>query len=192
MNGMKAMALYDLVIKDGWVIDPARGLVVVADIAVAGGWIAQVGGSISAAEGREMLDASGMLVIPGLIDFHCHVYDGIDLGIAPDQAGVMQGVTTVVDGGSAGQRHIADFAQRAAGAHTTAYCYLNLSSNGLSVLPEFRSRSEVDIDSCRAAVSAYGGFIKGIKCGWLASLSPVTEERCWHQQSGLPPKAACR
>ncbi len=170
MNGMKAMALYDLVIKGGRVIDPARGLDGVADIAVAGGRIAQVGGSISAAEGREMLDASGMLVTPGLIDFHCHVYDGIDLGIAPDQAGVMQGVTTVVDGGSAGQRHIADFAQRAAGAHTAAYCYLNLSSNGLSVLPEFRSRREVDIDACREAVSAYSGFIKGIKMRLVGEL----------------------
>ena len=54
-------------------------------------------------EGWEVVDCRGLLVLPGLIDLHVHVYhDATVLGVEPDSACLARGVTTVLDGGSAG------------------------------------------------------------------------------------------
>ena len=66
-----AAGKYDLVIKGGRVIDPASKLDAVRDIAVGGGKIVSVKPNIEAG-GAETLDASGKLVVPGLIDIHTH------------------------------------------------------------------------------------------------------------------------
>ncbi len=62
----------DLLIKGGRVVDPASGLDGVADILVSEGKIARVDKDI-ASEGAEILDVSGMIVMPGLIDMHVHL-----------------------------------------------------------------------------------------------------------------------
>lgn len=61
-----------LLIKGGRVIDPARGLDEVADVLVEGSHIAKAGKN-GTARGHEIIDAAGMLVVPGLIDMHCHL-----------------------------------------------------------------------------------------------------------------------
>jgi dihydroorotase len=59
--------------------------------------------SIPRTEARQILDAKGKIVTPGLIDIHVHVYDGVaPLGIPADPNCIAKGVTTVVDAGSAG------------------------------------------------------------------------------------------
>ena len=51
----------------------------------------------------EVVDCQGLLVLPGLIDLHVHVYHAATvLGVEPDSACLARGVTTVLDGGSAG------------------------------------------------------------------------------------------
>ncbi len=95
--------MYDLLIKKGHVVDPAQQLDGPLDIAINQGKIALVARDIPANQGRQLIDAAGKIVTPGLIDIHSHVYAGITyLGAEPDEAGVRQGVTTVVDAGSAG------------------------------------------------------------------------------------------
>src|SRR5947208_16783128 len=64
-------ATYDLVIKSGRVIDPSLGVNMIGDVAIAGGRIAAVEPSI-AADGADVLDARGKLIVPGLIDIHTH------------------------------------------------------------------------------------------------------------------------
>ncbi len=58
-------------ISGGRVIDPGRGIGLVADVAVEGGRIKSVGKA--SADGAEVIDASGMIVTPGLIDIHVHL-----------------------------------------------------------------------------------------------------------------------
>ena len=62
--------MIDLLIQNGRVIDPASGLDEVGDVAISKGRIAKVGKVRG--KGREVIDASGMIVAPGLIDPHVH------------------------------------------------------------------------------------------------------------------------
>src|SRR5271168_358640 len=92
---------YDLVIKGGRVIDPAQGLDGNFDIGIRRGKIAAVAPHIKADRKTKTVDLRGMVVTPGLIDTHAHVYEHVagDFGLNPDLVGVRSGVATVVDQG---------------------------------------------------------------------------------------------
>ena len=63
----------DLLIRGGRVIDPSRGTDGVADLYLKDGKIEAVGRNIPSQPGAEVLDASGKVVAPGLIDLHVHL-----------------------------------------------------------------------------------------------------------------------
>lgn len=98
----------DLILRGGRVIDPGAGIDQVADVVVRGDRIAAVGGEevVDPARGEETkqeIDCRGLLVTPGLIDLHVHVYPGLgDFCLHPDTVGVETAVTTVVDAGTSG------------------------------------------------------------------------------------------
>jgi dihydroorotase len=95
--------MYDLVIKGGRLIDPARGIDAPRDVAFQDGKVAAVEAAIDASRARETLAASGKLVVPGLIDLHTHVYwGGTSLSVQPVPVARRSGATTLVDAGSAG------------------------------------------------------------------------------------------
>lgn len=157
--------MYDLLIKGGRVIDPAQKIDGVLDVAITGQRIALVAKDISANEGKQVLDAKGKIVTPGLIDLHCHIYDSIHgISIEPDVAGVKQGVTTVVDGGSTGQATFRAFSKYIIPpSKSTVFCFLHLSSLGQLLTPELRDWEEIDLDATRAVVNSNREIIKGIK-----------------------------
>lgn len=94
-----------LLLKGGRVIDPASDRDGVSDVLVDGGLIAAIGVDLDtpACAGAEIVDCRGRLVLPGLIDTHAHVYQGVTgrFGLNPDLCGVRSGVTTLVDQGGA-------------------------------------------------------------------------------------------
>src|SRR5262245_45617296 len=61
-------ALYDLLIAGGRVIDPAQKLSADRDVAIVGGRIARVAANIPTDQARQVYDARGKIVTPGLID----------------------------------------------------------------------------------------------------------------------------
>ncbi len=61
-------------IRNGRVIDPANNIDMVQDILIENGTITQLGVEIDASDG-DIIDATGMLVTPGLIDIHTHLRD---------------------------------------------------------------------------------------------------------------------
>ena len=65
---------HDLLIRGGRVIDPSQKLDGSLDVAVKDGRIAAVAAGIPASQADRILDASGKLVLPGLIDTHAHVF----------------------------------------------------------------------------------------------------------------------
>jgi dihydroorotase len=92
----------DLVLRGGRVIDPASGRDEIADVAFGDGRVTGIGRDL-AGGGAEIVDARGLLVVPGLIDLHTHVYwGGTSLGVDATEVARRSGTTTFVDAGSSG------------------------------------------------------------------------------------------
>ena len=87
---------YDLIIRNGTIVDGSGGEPHVGDVAVRDGVIAAVG-SVNGDTAAREIDATGLLVTPGFVDLHTH-YDGQSIWserLTPSSA---HGVTTVVMG----------------------------------------------------------------------------------------------
>ena len=96
----------DLVLRGGRVIDPSQAIDSVTDVGFQGGRVAAIGSGLSSAKVK---DVSDLIVTPGLIDLHTHVYwGGTSLGVDPLRL-ARGGCTTLVDAGSAGQATIPVF-----------------------------------------------------------------------------------
>ena len=93
-------------IAGGRVLDPGHGIDATATVSIGGGFISSIGiGPPNAGrrDDREVIDASGLLVTPGLVDLHTHLFTGVShYGVEPDAHCLSRGVTTAVDAGSAG------------------------------------------------------------------------------------------
>ncbi|MDQ1462398.1 MAG: dihydroorotase [Actinomycetota bacterium] len=93
-----------LLIRGGRVIDPQAGRDETADVLVDAGRVVAVGPDLEAFDSNvDVIDARGLVVTPGLIDLHVHVYPGLgDFCLEPDRVGVDSGVPTVIDAGTSG------------------------------------------------------------------------------------------
>ncbi|MFO1035288.1 MAG: amidohydrolase/deacetylase family metallohydrolase [Geminicoccaceae bacterium] len=101
------MATCDLVLRGGRVIDPARNIDTVTDVGFTGGKVAALGQGL---DGGQTVDVAGCVVMPGMIDFHAHVYwGGASLGVNPDALSRRCGTTTWVDVGTAGAGNFEGF-----------------------------------------------------------------------------------
>ncbi len=164
--------MYDVLIKGGRVIDPAQNLDGALDVAINGDKIAAVSKDIPPQEGKQVIDAQGKIVTPGLIDMHVHCFDSImKIALEPDVAGVKHAVTTVVDGGSAGHATFAAFTKHILPtARTSVFCFLHLCSFGLIPEPELKDWDEVDLDAMAETIGANKGLIKGVKLRLVGKL----------------------
>lgn len=97
-------------------VDPSQALDQVVDVAFLGGRVVALGPDLAVAEATDVADASGLIVTPGLVDLHSHVYHlGSALGVDPERVARRSGTTTFIDAGSAGagnfegfKRHVID------------------------------------------------------------------------------------
>ena len=157
---------YDTIITGGEVVDPGSGVVGQRDVAIAGGKIARVEAGIDPGTASNVIDASGQIVTPGLVDLHTHVYWGVTYwGIEPDPVAARSGVTTWLDVGSAGAYSFPGFRRYVSEAsRVRIYSLLNLSSIGL-IAPswEFANPDYCDIDLAAKIVEANRDLILGIK-----------------------------
>jgi dihydroorotase len=124
---------FDLLIKGGKVVDPGGGHQGLLDVAVKHGRIAAVDRDIPEENAFSVLDATGQLVLPGLVDFHAHVFhDFTYWGLNPSPIASRTGVTTWNDAGSAGAVTIQGFRRHAVeAADVRVTCFMNISMIGL-------------------------------------------------------------
>ncbi|MGN6700304.1 MAG: amidohydrolase/deacetylase family metallohydrolase [Thermomicrobiales bacterium] len=163
---MTQQAQYDLLITGGEVVDPGAGLSGRLDVAVTGDRIAAVAANLDPAQAGHVVDASGQLVTPGLVDLHTHIYWGVTYwGIEPDPVAARTGVTTWLDVGSAGAYSFPAFRRYVAEAsRIRAYSLLNVSAIGL-IAPTFElsNLDYLDLDLATQIIEANRDVILGIK-----------------------------
>ena len=124
---------YDIVVKDGTVIDPSQDIHEPMDVAISEGKIVDVRKGINASNARYVVDASGMIVTPGLVDIHVHCCYGIaHLAVDPDLICLAKGTTTVLDAGSTGELNFIGFRKYVIeNARTKIFALLNIESQGM-------------------------------------------------------------
>jgi cytosine/adenosine deaminase-related metal-dependent hydrolase len=78
-----------LLVRGGYVItmDPATGDIPGGDVLVSRGMIAAVGTGLAAPDGASELDATGMIVAPGLVDTHWHLWNTLLRGMSEGDPG---------------------------------------------------------------------------------------------------------
>jgi len=163
-----------LVLAGGRVLDPASGHDATADVAIADRRVLAVGPDLAAANpGARVLDCTGLLVTPGMIDLHAHVMAGLgDFCVTPDRAGVDSGVTTVVDGGTSG---VATFGLarnylEASAPATKVLAFMDPSqlylATGDFICHKLRIADDernLDLDATAAALEAHRDVVVGLK-----------------------------
>ncbi len=159
---------YDLLLKGGRVIDPAAGRDSVADIAVGGGRIIAIGANLPP-KNAEVIDVSGKIVLPGMIDTHAHIYEHVTgrFGLNPDMVGVRSGVTTVVDQGGPSCMTIGGFRNFiATPSKTRTLCFISTYLvGGLEghLYPELYGPGQVNVAHTVRAARENADLVKGVK-----------------------------
>ena len=157
---------YGLWIRGGVVVDPSRNMEGAGEVLVRGDRIAEPPGN-GQTDAEQVFDAGGYLVLPGLIDFHAHLFvGGSEIGIHPDSGLLPQGVTTAVDAGTAGIANYDLFSSSVvAQSAVRIKALLNVSPAGLATT---RYHEDVDprhYDLARTAAlfARYRGELIGLK-----------------------------
>ena len=163
---------YDLLLRGGHVIDARNRIDAVMDVAIKDGRIARVAPGLSSGDAIKTIDVRGMVVTPGLIDLHVHVYNGTgekgsyagDLSIPPDGFTFRSGVTTVVDAGCAGWRNFEDFKDRIIDrSRTRVLAMLNIVGNGMRGGKWEQDQADMDGEATARMAQRYPGVVVGIK-----------------------------
>ena len=164
---------YSIVIKGGQVIDPKNNINAVMDIAIADGKIAKVDKNIDTTGASQVVDAKGMLVTPGLIDIHAHVFAGTEpdhylsnglLALPPDGFTFRVGVTTVVDCGGAGWKNFPLFKKNIIdNAQTRVLSFLNIVGEGMRGGAYEQNTNDMDPKMAAAVAKSNKNYIVGFK-----------------------------
>ncbi|MEQ8687060.1 MAG: amidohydrolase/deacetylase family metallohydrolase [Imperialibacter sp.] len=164
---------YQIVIKGGHVIDPKNNINEPMDVAIQDGKIARVAKTIDATGARQVVDAKGMYVTPGLIDMHGHVFFGTQpdhylsdglTAIMPDGFTFRVGVTTIVDAGGAGWKSFPTFKENIIdNSQTRVLSFLNIVGEGMRGGVYEQNLNDMDARMAAAVARSNKEHIVGFK-----------------------------
>ena len=174
---------FDCILSGGTVFDGVSAEGRRADVGILDGRIAAVADRLDPVAER-IVDCTGRLVCPGLIDLHAHVFDGVSVwGVAPQDAGIRTGVTTVVDAGTAGSTTFPGFRRYfIEPARTEVLAYLHVVTIGILtsdrsgvIVSELSDPNYLDPVGAAATVEANRDVLVGIKVRLTATY--IADER---------------
>ncbi|MER9075553.1 amidohydrolase/deacetylase family metallohydrolase [Mesorhizobium sp. M0904] len=191
---------FDLLIKGGRLIDPASGLDAQRDLAIADGRIAAIDTEIPFERAARVIDATGSIVAPGLIDLHSHVYwGGTSLGVDADRLAAKSGTTTFIDAGSAGAGNFLGFRRHVIEcSKVRILAYVNISFAGIFGFSQTVAVGECsDLRLCEpretvAAAREHADVVVGVKvrsgrhAGGTSGIAPVDLALEAADKAGLP------
>ena len=165
---------YDLLIKNGRIIDPKNKIDAKMDIAIAEGKISKVAQDIPTTQSKKVLDVTGLLVTPGFIDMHTHVFvgskpdifaDGI-YSVSADDFSFKSGVTTVVDAGTSGWRNFPTFKSNVIDkSQTRILAFINIAGVGMIGNPDQGDVNDMNAEMTALTIQKYSEIIVGVKIG---------------------------
>ena len=164
--------VFDLVLKNGHVIDPKNGIDEARDVGITGGKIAAVDVDLPVEGAGKVVDVGGLYITPGLVDIHIHAYATAghpdtwagDNSILPDGFSFRTGVTTLVDTGSAGWRNFADFRYRVIDrCKTRLFALVNIAGTGMTGIEHEQNPYDMDSDRTAAVARENEDVVIGIK-----------------------------
>lgn len=165
------MAAFDLLFRGGTVFDPEQCSFHQEDIAVRDGVIVRRDAGFSGEEAENILDASGCIVSPGLIDMHCHIYpvfpyvrrDSLRTTNAEEHM-VRCGVTTAVDAGTCGWRNFGDFKENVIDAtKLRVLAFLDIAAKGMAYPDSEQAVADINPKIAAAVAREWSDCIVGIK-----------------------------
>jgi len=189
----------DLILRGGRVIDPASGRDETADVAFGGGKVTGIGSDL-ADGGAEIVVVRGLLVVPGLIDLHTHVYwGGTSLGVDAAEVARRSGTTTFVDAGSAGPGNFHGFRRHVIEPSPLRIIpFLNISFPGIFafgasvMVGECADLRLLDPRECVRVIRANRELIAGVKvrvgrnAGGASGVAPLDIALEVATETGLP------
>ena len=165
---------YDLLIKNGHLIDAKNKIDDQMDVAIKDGKVAKVAKDIPAGQAKKLIDATGLYVSPGFIDMHTHVFVGSKAAtfadgfssLSPDDFTFRSGVTTVVDAGTSGWRNFPLFKEHVIDqSKTRVLAFLNIAGDGMSGDPGEQDLNDMNAELTSLMIKKYPDIIVGVKIG---------------------------
>jgi dihydroorotase len=169
---LAAQPRYDLLLKNGHLIDPGNNISATRDIAIAGGKIAAIAENISPSLAIKVVDVGSLYVTPGLVDIHTHVMacSGLrgslpeDQNVWADSHTFRAGVTTVVDAGSSGWRNFPEQKARIIDhSRTRVLAMLNIVGGGQGGGAVEQNIQDMDAKATADMAKRYPGLVVGVK-----------------------------
>lgn len=164
---------YDLLLRGGRVLDPRNGIDGTMDLAVAGDTVAAVAPALDASAAKRVVDARSLIVVPGLVDLHAHVFFGTEPNadysngydaLPPDGFTFRSCVTTVVDTGGSGWRNFPQFKEQVIDrSETRVLALLNIVGSGMKGGPVEQNLSDMDPKLTALRAAEFPEIVVGVK-----------------------------
>ena len=158
----------------------------------------RVASSLKPASARRVVDATGLYVVPGLIDMHAHVFYGTekdaylsnsDTAVQPDSHSFRSGQTTLVDAGGAGWRNFLQFKEQVIDrSRTRVLSFINIVGSGMKGGPVEQNLADMDAKLTAMRIRQHPGVIVGIKVAHYTGpeWDPVTRAVAAGTETNVP------
>ncbi len=127
--------------------------------------------ALNAADAETVMDVTGLIVSPGLIDMHCHVYPVFPYQM-PDSLRTINaeeymfraGVTTAVDAGTTGWRNFGDFKENVIDAtKVRVLAFIDMAAKGMHYPPSEQAVADINPEITAAVANTWSDVIVGVK-----------------------------